>query len=165
MKFSSLPTPPELFRQFETGEISREELQATMALHARDLIDEMVEDHKNPFKAYMERIRNLTATTKLSRKHSSALLREVFTAMGKIPNFPPAHLLWNASHRQMPLHCFVRMKVEPIFRVVKMEVTPMKVTVRVEYGESAKDKIIRETIVLHRDPTMQFELMDRQFVK
>lgn len=162
MKFSSLPTPPILFRQFENGEITREELQATMAVHARDLIEEMVEVHRNPMSAYLERIRNGAAVRKLSRKHSSALVREVFSAMGEIAGFPPAHLLWNASHRQMPLHCFIRMKHEPVFRVVKMDVTPMKVTVHVEYGEDAGDKMTKEIIVLHRTPRLNLELLERR---
>ncbi|MDF1753721.1 MAG: hypothetical protein P1U89_13155 [Verrucomicrobiales bacterium] len=162
MKFSSLPTPPVLFRQFENGEITRDELQATMAMHARDLIEEMVEDNKNPVAAFMERRRNLSAVKKLSRKHSSALLREVLTALGEIPEFPPAHLLWNASHKQMPLHCFVRMRHEPVFRVAKMDVSPMKVTVSVEYGKNAKNETTREQIVLHRSPMLKFELMDRR---
>ncbi|MDF1813449.1 MAG: hypothetical protein P1V20_14725 [Verrucomicrobiales bacterium] len=162
MKFSSLPTPPALFRQFENGEISREELQATMALHARDLIEEMVETRKNPVAAYVERLRNQAAVRKLAGKHTSALLREVFSAMGEIPGFPPAHLLWNASHRQMPLHCFIRMKHEPVFRVTKMDVSPMKVSVQVEYGQHDKDKTTRELIVLHRNPTFKFELLERR---
>ena len=162
LKFSSLPTPPALFRQFENGEISREELQATMALHARDLIDEMEETKRNPLSAYMERLRNLAAVRKLNRKYGSALLREVLIALGEIPGFPPAHLLWNASHLQMPMHCFIRMRQEPVFRIVKMDVSPMKITVRVEYGANSKNETTRETIVLHRDPFFKLELMERR---
>ena len=162
VKFSSLPTPPVLFRQFENGEISREELQATMAVHARDLIEDMVEVRQNPMAAYMEKLRNQSAIRKLSRKHGSSLLREVLTALGEIPGFPPAHLLWNASHRQMPLHCFVRMRQEPIFRVTKMDVKPMQVTVQVEYGASSKTAMTREVIVLYRDQRFKLELQDRK---
>ena len=109
-----------------------------MALHARDLIDEMVETRKNPLASYMERLRNLAAVRKLKRKYGSAILREVLIALGEIPGFPPAQLLWNASHTQIPLHCFIRMRQEPVFRIVKMDVSPMKITVRVEYGENSK---------------------------
>ena len=35
-----LPTPQELFARFERGEIERDELQALMAIHARELIAE-----------------------------------------------------------------------------------------------------------------------------
>lgn len=132
-----------------------------MAVHARDIIEEMVETHRNPVTAYIERLRNLTAVRRLSRQHGSSLLREILTALGKIPDFPPAHLLWNASHRQMPLHCFIRMKHEPVFRVTRMDISPMKATVRVEYGEHPKDRTTRETIVLHRGADLSFELMSR----
>lgn len=133
-----------------------------MAVHARDIIEEMVETHRNPVTAYIERLRNLTAVRRLSRTHGSSLLREVLSALGEIPDFPPAHLLWNANHRQMPLHCFIRMKHEPVFRVTRMEVSPMKATVHVEYGEHPKDQTTRETIVLHRGPDLSFELMSRK---
>jgi len=160
VKFSSLPTPPVLFRQFENGEISRDELQASMAMLARDLIEEMVETSKNPLLAYLERRRNQAAVKKLSRKHSPALLREVLSAMGGIADFPPAHLLWNASHRQMPLHCFVRMSHEPIFRVIKMDVSPMKVKVQVEWAQH-KDQIKKELLVLQRNAFLTLDLVER----
>lgn len=161
MKFSSLPTPPELIHQFETGEISREELQATMALHARDLIEEMVDDHENPIKAYIERMRNKSAVKKLTRQHGGSRVREIFTAMGQITDFPPAHLLWNASHQGMPLYCFVRMKAEPIFRIKQMDVSSMRVVVSVEYGENDKQNMSKETLVLQRDPKMKLQLTER----
>ncbi len=148
-----------LFRQFEDGEISREELQAFMAIHARDLIDEMVENRRDPIGAYLERLRNFAASRKLSRKYGGSLIREVFHALSEIPGFPPAQLLWNATHRQVPLHCFIRMRHAPVFRVERMEVSPMKVVVRCEYGDPAKP--VRERIVLHRDPRLRFELMER----
>jgi len=46
VNFGTTPTPPQLFRQFERGDLSREELQSFMAIHARGLIDEMVEERK-----------------------------------------------------------------------------------------------------------------------
>ncbi len=164
MKFSSLPTPPELFRQFEAGDISREELQATMAMHARDLIEEMVEERTNPLAAYLERVRNIMTAKKLSRKYGGSLLREVLSALGEIPAFPPAHLLWNASHKQMPLHCFIRMRHEPVFRIARLDVSPMKVTARVEYGANAKTETTTEELVLHRNHLLKFELMDRRTI-
>ena len=133
-----------------------------MALHARDLIDEMVEARRNPLAAYLERLRNRAAVRKLSRHYGSSLLREVLAALGAIPDFPPAQLLWNASHRQMPLHCFLRMRQEPVFRILKMDVSPMKVTVRVEYGANRKEDATREEIVLHRGPFLKLEFLERR---
>lgn len=162
MKFNSLPTPPDLFRQFEAGEISREELQATMALHARDLIEEMVEVRRNPVAAYLEQLRNQAAARKLVRRHGGSELREIFSALGSIPAFPPAQLLWNASHAQVPLHCFIRMRREPVFRIIQLEIQPMKASLRVEYGENARNRTTREKIILSRDARLCWELQERK---
>ena len=159
--FNPFPTPPELFRQFDRGEISREELQATMALHARDLIAEMEESRKNPVSAYAERLRNRAAVRRLARKHGTALLREVLVALGNIDGFPPAQILWNAGHLDMPLHCFIRMKHEPVFRITKMEAAAMKIRLQIEYGADKSKATTRETILLQRDSQMNLELEER----
>ncbi|MEO0413452.1 MAG: hypothetical protein AAF226_00710 [Verrucomicrobiota bacterium] len=161
-QFSLVPPPPELFRQFETGEISREELQSSMACHARGLISEMEEARKNPLSAYFERIRNLHAVKRLVSKCSAAELREIFTAMGRIPHFPPAQILWNANHGDMPLHCFVRMKHEPVFRIPKLEVEPMRATLYIEYGAHDKSQSTKERIILQRNALLEWELNTRE---
>jgi len=159
--FGSIPTPPELFRQFERGAISREELQASMALHARDLIEEMKEASKNPMSSYLERLRNMAAVRKLAKKHGAALLREILVVLGRIEGFPPAQLLWNAGHPDMPLHCFFRTRHEPVFRIVKMQVAPMKIRIQIEYGAHKPRDTTREEILLQRDSRMNLELVDR----
>ncbi|MDF1659471.1 MAG: hypothetical protein P1U58_17780, partial [Verrucomicrobiales bacterium] len=138
MNFGLIPTPPELFRQFERGDISREELQSTMALHARGLIQEMETERKNPKTSYIERLRNFGAARKLARKHGKARLREILGAMGRIEGFPPAQILWNAGHADVPLHCFFRSRIEPVFRITRMKVEAMKIQVDVEYGPNDK---------------------------
>lgn len=161
MNFGSLPTPPELFRQFERGDISREELQATMALHARGLIDQMEEERQNPKTSYLERLRNFAAARKLARKHGSKAIREILTAMGLIEGFPPAQILWNAGHADVPLHCFFRSRLEPVFRITRLEVHPMKVAIEVEYGAHDKKKTTRETIRFQRNAMLALELEER----
>lgn len=161
VNFGNLPTPPQLFRQFERGEISREELHATMALHARDLIGEMEEERRNPRTSYLERLRNFAAARRLVRKHGGALIREVFSTLGRIEGFPPAQLLWNAGHADVPLHCFFRMKTEPVFRVKSLLVEPMRIEIAMEYGPHDRDKTIRETVVLQRDARLQLEVAER----
>ncbi len=161
--FNSFPTPPELFRQFDRGEISREELQATIALHARGLIAEMEEVRKNPMSAYMERLRNRAVVRRFAKKHGTALLREVLVELGKIADFPPAQILWNAGHLDMPLHCFFRTRHEPVFRITKMNVSSMKIRVEIEYGAHKSKKTTRETILLQRDCRMNLELEERIF--
>ncbi len=161
MNFGLIPTPPELFRQYERGEISREELQATMALHARGLIQELETERKNPKTSYLERLRNFAAARKLVRKCGKARLREILGAMGRIEGFPPAQILWNAGHTDVPLHCFFRSRIEPVFRITRMKVEAMKVEVEVEYGPNDKKATVRETIVLRRDARLTLEMAER----
>lgn len=163
MNFGLLPTPPELFRQFERGEISREELQATMAVHARGLIEQMEDERKNPKTSYLERLRNFASARKLSRKHGSKTVREVLRALGQIEGFPPAQILWNAGHTDVPLHCFFRSRIEPVFRVTRLAVEPMKVEIDVEYGAHDKKLTTRESIVFQRNAFLELELEDRSF--
>ncbi|MEM7600953.1 MAG: hypothetical protein AAF357_06010 [Verrucomicrobiota bacterium] len=165
VNFGLIPTPPELFRQFERGDISREELQATMALHARGLIDEMEKERKNPKTSYIERLRNFAAARKLARKHGKAQLREILSTMGSIEGFPPAQILWNAGHADVPLHCFFRTKIEPVFRVTRLDVEAMKVEIDVEYGPADKKKTIKESIVMQRDAMLTLTLTERNPVK
>ncbi len=161
VNFDSHPTPPQLFRRFERGEIDREELHAALAVHARGLIAEMVEVHRNPKASYLERLRNLAAARKLSKKHGAARIREILAVLGTIEGFPPAQILWNAGHADVPLHCFFRMKAEPVFRIVRLEVQPMLVSLDVEYGSHPRDKTTRESILLQRNALLELELLDR----
>lgn len=163
VNFGNLPTPPILFRRFERGEISREELQATMALHARELIDEMLEERENPRTSYLERLRNFTAARRLVRRHGAPLVREVLATMGRIEDFPPAQLLWNAGHSDVPLHCFFRTRIEPVFRIRSMNVEPMSVEVAIEYGPHDRRMTIRETILLRRDSRLALHFSERNF--
>ena len=161
VKFNPYPTPPHLFRQFENGEISREELHASMALHARGLIEEMEEANKNPKTSYLERLRNHAAVRKIVKKHGRAVLREALAVLGDIADFPPSQILWNADHGSVPLHCFIRSRIEPVFRITQFEVQPMFVTIGVEYGAHAKDKTTRESFLLQRDASLKLELAER----
>lgn len=161
VNFDRHPTPPQLFRQFERGEISREELHASLAVHARGLMEEMVESHRNPKTSYLERLRNHAAARKLSKKHGPARLREILATLGAIEGFPPAQILWNANHGDMPLHCFFRTRIEPVFRIVRLEVQPMLVSLDVEYGANDRGKTTRESILLQRNARLELELLDR----
>lgn len=162
VKFGLIPTPPELFRQFERGEISREELHACMAVHARDLITQMAEARKNPIAAYLEQMRNRAMAHRLTRKHGRALVRSVLATLGRIEGFPPAQILWNANHGDVPLHCFFRARVEPVFRVIKMDVSAMHIRLHIEYGAHARNRTTRESILLQRDACHQWEVAERR---
>lgn len=161
MNFERHPTPPQLFRQFERGEISREELHACLALHARGLIAEMVEEQRHPKTSYLERLRNFAAARKLAKKHGAARIREILSTLGSIEDFPPAQILWNAGHADVPLHCFFRSKIEPVFRITRLEIQPMMVSLDVEYGPNDRSKTFRESILLQRNALLELELVDR----
>ena len=161
VNFPRHPTPPQLFRQFERGEISREELHASLAVHARGLISEMLEEHRNPKVSYLERLRNYAAARRLARRHGSARIREILATLGGIEEFPPAQILWNAGHSDVPLHCFFRSRIEPVFRITRLQVQPMMVSLDVEYGPADRARTIRESILLQRNALLELELVDR----
>ncbi len=103
---------------FERGEMDRCELHAMMALHAQALIREMEEDHLNPVESLVERVLAARHCRRLVKRHGARLLRECLVALSEVPDFPVGGYLWNASHEDVPLHCFMRMKRRPRFRIV-----------------------------------------------
>lgn len=142
--------PNKLFREFESGRMSRSEFQAAMALHATDLIEEMEEQRRNPLAYFGEFIRNRRVAKKLIRLHGEAAIREVFTILAEVPDFPPASLLWNASHRHVPLHCFIRMNISPLFRVNHLSIEAELVDIDLEYRFSGGEHMTREVFQLVR---------------
>ena len=151
-EFDPAAVPPhQLTRLWEEGAFSREEYHAAMAVHARRLIGEMEEAYRNPLVEYLERLLNQRAARRLSRRHGEAAIREVLEALSDIPEFPPAIHLWNAGHWHVPLHCFIRTRWEPVFRVVELQIQPMRVKVLVEYGSRQRRRVSREVIQLRRN--------------
>lgn len=146
-----IPTPSQLFALFERGEIEREELQALMAVHARELIAEMEEDYQNPAAAWIENLLARQAARRLIRQHGSRLLREVLVAIAEVPDFSPSKHLWNASHPDVPLHCFLRIRRQPVFRILNIGHRPDFVEVLVEHGEAGRGRGNRRTFVMKRD--------------
>lgn len=147
-----MQTPRQIIASFEQGEIAREEMHALMALHARELIAEMEEDYQNPAAAWIERLLARRATGRLVRRHSARLLREVLVALADVPDFPPVRNLWNASHPDIPLHCFLRIRREPVFRILSVDSKSGVIRVLIEHGEAARGKGTRRTFLLQRDP-------------
>ena len=134
----NVPTPRELFRQFEAGHISRAEFQASMAEHAKELIEEMDEAYRNPVAAFIDQLHTRHAAFVLTCKHGEQTVREMLSALADLPDFPPARRLWNAMHTHVPLHCFFRTKTDPVFRILRLEVKPLLATVLLEHGSPAK---------------------------
>jgi hypothetical protein len=145
-----IPTPSEIFSRYERGEIEREEMQALMALNARELIAEMEEDHLNPAAALVEYLLCRRAAARLVRNHGGRLLREILYALSLVPDFPPARFLWNASHPDVPLHCFFRMRKEPVFRLNSIRGKDGTVEVEVAYGSAEKGKATKRIFTLKR---------------
>ncbi len=144
-------TPPTLYRLYEAGAISREELHAEMAGYARGIIAEMVEARRNPVSAYLEYLLNKRAAANLKREHGEAVVREALEALAEIPDFPPAIFLWNAGHCDVPLYCFLRTRWEPVFKVTQLDNRGMTVGIEVEYGSNQRRKATREAIELRRN--------------
>lgn len=146
-----LPTPTQLFRLFEDGELTREQLHAAMAWHARQILDDVARARLEPAGSFLERTLSRRAAARLAARHGEAELREAFVALAELPDFPPAHLLWNAGHRDVPLYCFLRMRTEPVFRVLRFEAERMMIVIEVEYGSSRRKDATREEIRLRRN--------------
>lgn len=162
--FPNLPTPRDLFRAFDSGAMPREEFQAAMAEHARVLIAEMEEMHQNPIAAYIERLRNRAAANTLAKRIGETALREILSLLGSIEHFPPAHILWNASHRDMPLHCFFRMRHEPVFRILRLDIQAAFAKIVVEYGGAKKRESTREEITLQKDRFRRYQFVSRSML-
>ncbi len=155
-----IPTPNEIFARLERGEIERDEMQALMALHARELIAEMVEDHQNPVAALIEQLLARRLASKLVSKHGGRLIREVLFALSAVPDFPPSRLLWNAMHADVPLHCYFRIRRNPIFRLLSVEKKGETVTVEVQYGTTKKDDSTQRKFKLRRGLDWQLAVVD-----
>lgn len=148
---NDVPTPRELFRRLDAGLISREEFQAAMAVHARELIQEIEEDHLNPVMAYLENLKARAVAMKLSIQYGEKLIREVLFALSMQETFPPARFLWNASHMHVPLHCFFRIGREPVFRIIRLNYTAQSALVEVEHGSADRAMARREEFTLRRN--------------
>jgi hypothetical protein len=146
-----LRTPPQLYDDFEAGLLTREQLHAAMAFHARNVIEEVIEAAENPLAAWWEGVLARKTAGRLAARHGERRLRAIFAALAELPDFLPAQWLWNAHHPDVPLFCFLRLRREPVFRVIRIASEAGAVTVTVEYGTADPRLITRETFVLtHR---------------
>ncbi len=158
------PTPRQLYRALDQGEISREDFRAAMRRHAEALIEEMEEVHQNPIAAWVEMLRNRRAASRLARQHGEHVVRELFTALSEVPDFPLAHWLWNADHEHLPLYCFLRTRREPIFRVLKLVSQPWLLVLTVEHGSAEKGKSVKEKFTFSRERFGRLTVVGREAV-
>ncbi|MCW1883209.1 hypothetical protein OKA04_00610 [Luteolibacter flavescens] len=160
-----LRTPPQLFEDFEAGLMTREQLHVAMSFHARTLIEEVVEASENPLAAWWEGLLAKKTAARLVSRHGERRVRAIFAALADVPDFLPAHWLWNANHPDVPVHCFLRLRKEPIFRIVSILNQGGILTVRVEYGANDKHETTREEFVLGQKLRGGFEVTSRRAVK
>lgn len=149
--FPMIPSPSQIIASFERGEMEREEMHALMALHARELIQEMEQDYQNPAAAWIESLLARRAAGRLVRRHGAHLLREVLGALAELEDFPAGRHLWNAAHPDVPIHCFLRMRREPVFRILSLEWGSDGIRVMIEHGDPARGKPSRRRFLLTRD--------------
>ena len=154
-----IPTPSQIFASFERGDIERDEVHALMALHARELIGEMEEDHQNPATALIESLLQRRLASRLIRRHGGRLVREILVALAEVSDFPPSRYLWNASHPDVPLHCYFRMRREPVFRVVGIKSNGGEFEVEVEHGSPGRGKGTKRRFLLKRDESWHLRVV------
>ncbi|HBM76830.1 MAG TPA: hypothetical protein DD438_01865 [Verrucomicrobiales bacterium] len=149
---SRLLLPPHrLVALFERGGITRAQLQAAMTVHQQRLLMEIAEARQSPVLSFLDEKLSRYVASRLERRHGEKIIRMVLRALADIDDFPPADLLWNAEHPDVPLHCFFRLRREPVFRLISLTVDPLGVKVVIEHGQAAKRHTTRQEIRLVRD--------------
>lgn len=131
-------TPRQLFRLFDSGSLSREQLREALQSHARELIEEMEDDHANPQASWLE-----SMIQQAPRCASDPAARGTqgagdFAGALRSAKLRPAQFLWNADHMDVPLHCFLRSRGAQLFQVLKIVSAPFLLTVTVEHGGAKK---------------------------
>ncbi|MBK1826076.1 hypothetical protein [Haloferula rosea] len=145
------PTPPQLFDEFESGNITRAQLHAGLQWHARELVEEIIEVHENPIAAWWDTMLAKRTADRWASRHGIWRIRHVLAALARVPGFEPARFLWQALHADVPLHCFFRLRQKPVFRLTKLENRRGMLRAEVEY-EDADEQIVRSTFLLEHTP-------------
>lgn len=155
-------TPPQLFEDYEAGLLTREQLHVAMSFHARTLIEEVIEASENPLAAWWEGLLARKSASRLAARHGEKRVRAIFSALSEVPDFLPAQWLWNAHHPDVPLFCFLRLRREPVFRVLNVANEAGVVTVSIEYGPSDRKDATREEFLMRHKPYGGLEVKARR---
>ncbi len=148
---SPLLSPHRLLGLYRAGKITRAQWLAGMRLHFLLALKEIQEDSDAPKRARLETWRCKNAARRLLREHTQAELREVFSALAELDDFPPSAYLWNADQMDVPLHCLLREKREPVLRFSNVQIHRLTAELTIEYGGLKKKDRTRENITLRRD--------------
>lgn len=144
------PTPPQLFDDFAAGAITREQLHAALAWHAQQMIAEIEHTQADPQLGWWEAVLARRAAVRLTRRHGLVRVRQVLAALAEIPDFPPAQHLWQASHPDVPVHVFFRMRLHPRFRLISIQ--PRRGTLEATVEYDADERCRREVYRLEHRP-------------
>ncbi|MDB4271732.1 hypothetical protein N9873_04100 [Akkermansiaceae bacterium] len=164
MKLAPFPSPRALVRQWEKGEIKREELHALIAQHQAAILAEAEEERANPIAAYLDRLSNKRMAKKLINQHGEASLRELCLGLSELPEFLPAAFLWNADHWDLPFHCFIRHQKEPVFRIREVFLRQGRAMMLIEHGSAKKRETTRERITFERHWRGEMKVVSREEV-
>lgn len=146
-----LLSPNRLLGLYRAGSITRSQWLEGMRLHFLLALKEIEEDRSHPKRALLESWRCKNAARKLLRDHTEAELREVLMALSELDDFPPSTYLWNADQYDVPLHCLLRERREPILRFPQIQIRRLTAEIVIEYGSLKKKDRVREKISLRRD--------------
>ena len=151
MNDAQLISPHRLLKLYRAKKITRAQWLAGMRLHFLLALKEIEEDRSQPKRASMESWRCKNAARRMLRNHTEAELREIFTALGELDDFPPSVYLWNADQSDVPLHCLLREKRVPVLRFTDVQIRRLTAELVIEYGGLRKKDRTREKITLRRD--------------
>lgn len=146
-----LIAPNRLLAYYRAGHITRAQWLAGMQLQFEAALREIEENRQDPERALLETWRCKAAAKRLLKESTQAELRELMVSLSEIDDFPPASYLWNADQRDIPLHCFLREKREPVLRFRQVSITRTSAKLEIEYGSRKMKERVRESIRLRRD--------------
>lgn len=144
-------SPQRLLALYRAGSISRVQWLEGMRLHFLLALREIEDNRRAPKLARLETWRCRNAARRLLREHTQAELREVFMALCELDDFPPATYLWNADQLDVPLHCLLRERREPVLRFPEIRIRRLTAELVIEYGGAKRKSRTREKITLRRD--------------
>ena len=157
-----LISPPRLFKLYKAGNITRAQWLAGMKLHFLLALKEIQEDSSEPKRDKLETWRCKNAARRLLQEHTQAELREIFMILAELDDFPPSSYLWNADQLDVPLHCLLREKREPVLKFSKVQIQRLTAEIVIEYGAIKKKARIVEKISLRRDWRGTFVVESRE---
>jgi len=80
-------------------------------------------------------------------------------ALSEVGDFPPAERLWNASHPDLPLHSFMRMRRKPVFRLLSIhQDSPAHLRCLTEHGAEEDPDARPKRTTWHMERDTQWRL-------